>query len=54
MQVLFVADFLEPVGQKGPGVFGALRVPGAKLQIVHITAELMQAAHSAAGQYRRE
>ena len=54
MQVFLVPNLFEPVGQKRPCVLGTLGVPGAKLQIVHIATELVQAAHRAAGQYRRE
>ena len=51
VEVFLVVNFLEPVGQEGAGRLGALRVAGAKLQVVHITAKLVQAAQRLLGQH---
>ena len=58
VQMLFIADFDQPLVQEYKRRFGALGVAGTKLQVVHIAAKFVQAADSAcwqhAGQARAE
>ena len=48
--MLFVADFLEPLGQEQGGIFSPFGMAGAELQIVYIAAEFVQAAQGLAAE----
>ena len=54
VQVLFVAHVLQPIGQKGAGVFSPMGMPCAVFQVVHIAAKLVQAAHRAGTERGRQ
>ena len=51
-EVFFVGHIGQPFAQECQGRFGPFGVAGAKLQVVHRAAELLQAAQRPAGQHR--
>jgi len=52
--MLFVIDFLEPVGQKDACIFGPNAAPGTVLQIIDVAAKFLQRTHRLGRQHRAQ